>query len=78
MEQDKIKISRKDNIEYTRKKKEKKQNTYLNIRIEEQTMNDIKEISKEMQMKYAKVIRMVIKDFIDKHRIDNVIKDISE
>jgi len=59
-------IKRKDGIEYTRERNSNEYSTHLHIRIDANTLNQIKEIAKEKEINYSDLIRKIIKEYIEK------------
>lgn len=67
MEEDLMLIKRKDGIEYYRRKKETL-NIRINIRINENTLNELKEIAEKKGIKYNALIRYVLKKYIETNK----------
>lgn len=59
-------IKRKDGIEYTRERNSNEYSTHLHIRIDMNTLNQIKEIANEKGVNYSDLIRKIIKEYIEK------------
>lgn len=68
MEEELIKIERKDGIIYERKKKEKEYDTKLNIRINQKVIDSFKEIAKNENIKYQMLIRNILEEFVEKYK----------
>ena len=68
MEEQLIKIERKDGIIYERKKKEKEYDTKLNIRINQKVIDSFKEIAKNENIKYQMLIRNILEEFVEKYK----------
>ena len=66
MEEDFMLIKRKDGIEYYRKKREIL-NIKVNIRINENTLNELKEIAEKKGIKYNALIRNVLENYIENY-----------
>ena len=66
MEEDLMLIKRKDGIEYYRRKKETL-NIKVNIRISENTLNELKEIAEKKGIKYNALIRNVLENYIENY-----------
>lgn len=66
MEEDLMLIKRKDGIEYYRRKKETL-NIRINIRISENTLNELKEIAEKKGIKYNALIRNVLEEYIENY-----------
>jgi len=67
MENDLMFIKRKDGIEYYRRKKETL-NIRINIRISENTLNELKEIAEKKGIKYNALIRNVLENYIETNK----------
>lgn len=67
MEEDLMLIKRKDGIEYYRRKKETL-NIRINIRISENTLNELKEIAEKKGIKYNALIRNVLENYIETNK----------
>ena len=68
MEDNLIKIERKDGIIYERKKKEKEDDTKLNIRINQKVIDSFKEIAQNENIKYQMLIRNILEEFVEKYK----------
>ena len=68
MEDNLIKIERKDGIIYERKKKEKEYDTKLNIRINQKVIDSFKEIAQNENIKYQMLIRNILEEFVEKYK----------
>lgn len=66
MEEDLMLIKRKDGIEYYRRKKETL-NIRINIRISENTLNELKEIAEKKGIKYNALIRNVLEEYVENY-----------
>jgi len=60
-------VKRKDGIEYYRRKKEIL-NIKVNIRISENTLNELKEIAQKKGIKYNALIRNVLENYIETNK----------
>lgn len=69
MEEELIKIERKDGIIYERKTRKKAEYTKsLTFKIKQETIEDLKIIAKNEGMKYQTLIRSLLEDFVERYR----------
>lgn len=61
-------IIRKDGIEYERKFKEKKYDCTLNIRIDRENMELLKQIAERKNIRYNALVRSIIQEYISKNK----------
>ena len=59
-----MKITRKDGIEYERRRKEKKLNTSLNIRFDREELEKLKTLAAKEGIKYNTLARNLIVEYI--------------
>jgi predicted DNA binding CopG/RHH family protein len=68
MKEVKMKITRKDGIEYERKNKTRNYDSIINIRVSRETIEDLKQIASKYGIKYNTMVREVLEDYIRKEK----------
>lgn len=68
MKEEKMYIERKDGIKYYRRPNIKNYDSNLNIRIEKEKIEKLKEIANKKGVKYNALIREIIEDYIDENK----------
>ena len=61
-------ITRKDGIEYERKSKTRNYDSYINVRVNNETVEELKKIAEKLGIKYNTMIREVLEDYIEREK----------
>lgn len=66
--EDKILIKRKDGIEYYKTIKQVVYNKNINIRVEEELIENLKQIATNKDVKYQTLIRTVLENYVEENK----------